>query len=308
MASILVAMCREAGIKAYFTWIGTRSKPYTYEETPLPIVDNHMICAIDIAGEWILMDGTHPLIPFGEVPSSIQGKEAMIGIDEKNYKIILVPETIADKNQLTDSTFITINDRNLNGRSIMNFEGYMSWNLQLSMMYTRDKDREQETRGINTRGSNKYVQNSYEYTKSDTGYKNCTMAATFTIGDYVQRVGDEVYVNMNLKRNFDGSNIDTQGRVVPYYFKYKDIETEVVVLDIPAGYKVSYLPKEASGALNNTWDYALSYKVFGSKVILTKKYTMRSMTVPHALFARHNEMVRELQKQYKESIVLTADK
>ena len=73
MSSILVAMCRRAGIPAYFTWIGTRSKPYTYEETPLPLVDNHMICAINVDSSWIFLDGTHSLIPFGRVPSGLQG-------------------------------------------------------------------------------------------------------------------------------------------------------------------------------------------------------------------------------------------
>ncbi|MBW3546439.1 MAG: transglutaminase-like domain-containing protein, partial [Bacteroidetes bacterium] len=43
MASILVNMMQHAGIKGYFTWIGTRDIPYSYSELPSPLVDNHMI-------------------------------------------------------------------------------------------------------------------------------------------------------------------------------------------------------------------------------------------------------------------------
>lgn len=91
MTSIQVALYRKAGIDAYFTWIGTRHKPYTYEEVPLPITDNHMICTIKLDGKWVFLDGTDPLIPFGIPPQGIQGKEALVGIDANNYKIITVP-------------------------------------------------------------------------------------------------------------------------------------------------------------------------------------------------------------------------
>lgn len=307
MSSILTAMCRKAGIPAYFTWIGTRSKPYTYEETPLPLVDNHMICAINIDGQWIFLDGTHSLIPFGEVPSGLQGKQAMIAISEKEYKIVLVPETNAARNVFIDSTFIKINGKDLIGSSVMDFTGYMSWDIQTSMMYTKEKDKEQTTRAFNSRGSNKYVQNSYRYLPSETGNKDTRLTSTFTIGDYVQKVGNEYYVNMNLKRNYDGNHIDTQDRKVPYYFKYKDIEKEVVVLDIPQGYHVSYLPSDAKQALDDIWNYSISYKKQEGKVVQTKEYYLNSMTVPVSRFNAHNQMIEDLKKQYKESVVLTAD-
>ena len=42
-SSILYSMLAIAGIKGNLTWIGTRSIPYTYNEIPTPVVDNHMI-------------------------------------------------------------------------------------------------------------------------------------------------------------------------------------------------------------------------------------------------------------------------
>ena len=40
MASILTAMLKLSGLDASFTWIGTRSIPYSYKEVPLPVTDN----------------------------------------------------------------------------------------------------------------------------------------------------------------------------------------------------------------------------------------------------------------------------
>ena len=65
MASLLTALLRASGMKAYFTWIGTRSIPYTYSEVPLPLTDNHMICAVQIDKDWIFLDATDLNCIFG---------------------------------------------------------------------------------------------------------------------------------------------------------------------------------------------------------------------------------------------------
>src|SRR5690606_2607375 len=82
MASLLVTMCKEAGLKAFYTWIGTRSKPYKYQETPLPVADNHMICTIELDGKFIFLAGTGVNIPFGIPPYNLQGKDALVHIDK----------------------------------------------------------------------------------------------------------------------------------------------------------------------------------------------------------------------------------
>ena len=65
MASLLTALLNTAGIEAHLTWIGTRALPYDYNEVPLPIVDNHMICTAHIGNEWIFLDATDPNCIFG---------------------------------------------------------------------------------------------------------------------------------------------------------------------------------------------------------------------------------------------------
>jgi transglutaminase-like putative cysteine protease len=308
MTSILVAMCRSAGIDAYFTWIGTRSKPYTYAETPAPIVDNHMICTVRDGGEWIFLDGTHSLIPFGVVPQGIQGKEALVGIDDKSFKIILVPERKEELNSVTDSTFLKISGKNASGTVAIRLHGYPSWEAQSTMMYNKNRDRDEKVRNLTSRGSNKFVQQNYQYSPGDSADKSTVITADFTINDYVQKVANEYVVNMNLCRYFGGGHIDTNGRNVPVFYLYKEYERHVVTLEIPDGYHVSYLPPETKGALNDTWNYSIRYSVEGKKLVLTKEYQLRSMNIPVAAFAEHNKLVDELKKQYKESVVLLTDK
>ena len=113
MASILTAMLKISGLNACFTWIGTRSIPYTYKEVPLPLTDNHMISAVNIDKSWIFLDATDPNCIFGMPTSAIQDKEALISISPEKYELVKVPVMPAGKSIITDSTFLTINNNTL---------------------------------------------------------------------------------------------------------------------------------------------------------------------------------------------------
>lgn len=307
MTSIQVALYRKAGILAYFTWIGTREKPYTYEETPLPINNNHMICTILLDGEWIFLDGTDPLIPFGIPPYVIQGKEALIGIDEHQYKILKVPVMPAYKNTVSDSTLIQLSDRDLVGSAGIHYKGYGAWEIEGMMLYRNENDKEAVLKGLTKRGSNKYIQNNFDYRISNDDEKDVFLSSQFVLKDYVQSIGKEYYVNMNLLHHYEEDWVNIEERKVPIEHNYKNKVKQIVVLNIPTGYHVTYLPSDVQHSVDGLWDYKLSYTSNKSEVKLVKEYELQTLYITPSQFAEHNKMVEELKKQYKESIVLTAN-
>ena len=306
MASILTAMCTLAEIEAHYTWIGTRHLPYVYKETPLPLVSNHMICTIKLGGEWIFLDGTDPVIPFGANPAGIQGKEALMSIDENNFKILRVPETPAANNELIDTTYLKIDKQGVAGNVVLNYKGYGAWDLGYLMVYYKNDQREDYIKGLTTRGSNKYIQKSYKFEQSPDATKSARVFSDFTIDNYVQNAGKEQFINLNLKNNSDYQPIDVKDRTTPYYTNYKTHTKEVVVLEIPSGYTVTNVPPDAHESLGDIWNYSIAYKINPDNVTLVKEYTMNSLTIPADQFAENNKLVEHLKKQFKESIPLTA--
>src|SRR4029078_363979 len=124
MASILTAMLTMSGLNASFTWIGTRSIPYTYSEVPLPLTDNHMISAVKIDNSWIFLDATDPNCVFGMPTSAIQDKEALISISPDKFELVKVPVMPAVKSIITDSTTLTISNNTLLGKCSVDYNGY----------------------------------------------------------------------------------------------------------------------------------------------------------------------------------------
>ncbi len=311
MTSLLVQMGRMAGLKTYFSWIGTTILPYTFEETPVLANCNHVICALKLGNEWLFMDGTHSELPFGANRNDIQGKETMIAIDKNTYKIVTIPVVAADKNVTTINTNIHLsdkNDRDLEGTFSQKYIGYEAWNNAIMLSYyTKEKEEKEKAIAKMTQmGTNKYSLEHYDLKMSDTGAKDMAITGDFIIGGYVNKLGKDYIINMNLHRQFEENYIDTAERRTAWYGNYKNIEREVVTLEIPKGYKVSYLPKPSQGRLNDQWSYNIAYKSDGKKVTLIKEYTLNTIKINPEFFAANNMAIKQLEKQHKEAVVLTA--
>ena len=307
MASLLTYMCRKAGIEACFTWIGTRKLPYTYTNTPLTLVANHMICTIKVNGAWIFLDATDPIIPFGTNPYSIQGKEALVAIDEQKFAVLVVPETPAPENFMSDSTYITIDGSKITGKVVLDKDGYDAWRVAYTMGFYKNEQKDEYVKSLTTRGNNKYEQLSFTTKQEPGGQKHLKITADFTIDNYLQNAGNEKYLNLNLMSYDDYEPIEyKRGRKTQFYSNYKFIRKEVVVVKIPDGYTVTNVPPDDAQKLDDIWSYSLKYIVTGNLLTLVKEYENKSLTIPVSKFSENNSMVERLKKQFKESVTFTA--
>ncbi len=114
MANLLNEMLKYANLKSSLTWIGTRDKPYTYQEVPTPQVDNHMITNLVIDGKNYFLDATDKFCPFPMPTSHIQGKEALIGQSDK-FLIEKVPVIPASENKTVINLDLKIDGNAIKG-------------------------------------------------------------------------------------------------------------------------------------------------------------------------------------------------
>ncbi|MES2701008.1 MAG: transglutaminase-like domain-containing protein [Bacteroidota bacterium] len=311
MASIIMAMCRKAGLQAYFVSIGTKERPYTHDELHSALLYDHMIAAVKLGSEWVFLDGTDKHLPFGENRADLQGKEALIAIDAKHYEVVKIPEAPAEKSVVTDNTVISINNDKVTGTVTQRYSGYDAWRLIHYMAnYNRKAEKDKLVRQITMRGSDKYLIPRYDIYAQETGNMDVNLNGEFSVGNYVHQVGKQTIVNMNLKRTFADMRVNDSGRNVAVYHDHKKVVRESVVLNVPDGYRVSYLPKAAQGSVDGLWNYKITYTEDkrANKVTLTKEYALNAMTVKPSQFVANNRLVDDLKKQYRETVVLTAKK
>lgn len=303
MASLLTALLKQAGLKAYFTWIGTRDIPYQYTDVPLPITDNHMICTVNIGDEWIFLDGTDPNCIYGIPSKAIQDKQAMIGLNENEYKLITVPIVSSEKNMVVDSTFISINSNGITGKSSVYYKGYFGIDLYNSLLYRDEKDTKDYVKARLSKGSNKFIMNNYAVNKTNSTDKVVNLKSEFEIPDYSKKVADELYINMNLTKDNFASPIDTAKRKVGVDYDFLYQLKSYTILDLPKDFEVSYLP-ENHDFKNDLFAFNINYTVKDNKIIAEQQFKSECMMLQPNDFSKWNETVKAVVSQYKKQLVL----
>jgi hypothetical protein len=303
MSSILTSMMRMAGINAYYTWIGTRHIPYKYTDVPLPITDNHMIATAEIDGQWYFIDGTSPNSKLQLPPDAIQGKQALISLSPTEYKVMEVPITPASTNVVVDSTFVRFTNNGVAGHEKVTYRGYFGEDVYNALLYRDDKGLKDYVKTRMGKGSNKFMLGNYQVHRTDPANSAAAIEASFEIPDYGKKVGNEYYINLHLEKLFDNQRIDTSARKVPREFDYQYEIISHHLLDIPAGYQVSYKPDNFE-VETPYYRLVIEYKTEKDRIIATQHLTHKVLMLQPHEFVDWNKPLGKVQAHYKEQIVL----
>jgi hypothetical protein len=301
MASIIHKMLSCAKIPSHLTWIGSRSIPYRYTELPTPGVDNHMINTYINNGNYYYLDATGQNTPFKLSTSFIQGKEALISMDSLNFEIREVPEIPYTQNQLIDSVEINIDHAKVNGKAISYLSGFYHV-LMAESLTENSKETANTLRDYYLKGSNKFLIDSihvHHLSDRDTTMK---IDYEFNIEDYVRYNGEDIYINLSLDKDFQNGTIESK-RKLDYERRFKQLVTTVVKLKIPKGYKVGYVPPNATFK-SDLFSFNIEYSQRGMNVIQTKRIIINTLMVKKKDFENWNKMIKEFKKAYSEVLIL----
>lgn len=303
MSSILTVMLREAGLEAYYTWIGTRDIPYDYTFVATPVVDNHMICALKLGTEYIFLDGTDAGCIFGYPSDHIQGKQALICISESKYEIVRVPVPEATFSSIADSTYLELTDKGMKGTIRRELKGYRSMNFFNEIAYVNATEKDNFYRRTLNRGSNKFritqLPSPEKLERSEV-----VLTAAFELNDYARKAGTDIFINLNLFKFFEHQEIDYPKRKIPIKFPFKHHNKYVVALKIPDGYQATWIP-ESKSYHNAVWGFDIKYIQKGNLLILEQTFSNQHMQLEPDGFQDWNKVLEQIYPLYKESIILS---
>lgn len=303
MSTLIVNMLRLAGVEAHKVWIGTRDIPYGYSELPSPAVDNHMIAAYfdKTSNKYIFLDATDSYIEFGMPTQFIQGKEALIHLNESAYKVVKVPVVSAHENRYEDSLVLRLNENQLLGKGTLNNTGYFSNDYRYNLAsVTNDKAIKSFVKNLTQKGSNKYQLNEFKINQTD---KEVHFTYDFKLDSYVHGDENERYINLNLDKLFTYFTDYKDDRKYPVEEDFKRTFHFYFKLITPEDYMVDYLPKNQSFK-HDKFSFDLSYEQEGNDVVYELNVVQDYLMLEVAELEAFNEMIKRLKSAYKESIVI----
>jgi len=301
MANLTRGLLQSLGFDARLCWIGTNHIAYDYS-TPSMAVDNHMICALFYKGKKYFLDATETNIGFNEYAERIQGRQVLIE-DGDSYLLERVPLISPEQNlQEEKAGFVFDGAEDLKGSVHIDYygearsdllnkmEGTKKDNLLKSLMsYLAEEHRNYEISNLNTgslTGPDTVLRIQY-----DVLHKKAASA-----------FGNEVYLEADFRKDFDGFIIDTVKRRFDVMLPYKMDQVFESSIKIPAGYKVNQLPS------SKEWDHpnihiSLLYTRKGDVIDYKKQIRITDTRLRKAAFSDWNRVIRELGKEYREQII-----
>lgn len=245
------------GYDARLAWIGTRREvPYGYE-IPSLVVDNHMITAVKIDGEFIFIDPTETYGRTEEYAYRIQGRPVMIE-NSDDYVLSTIPESDFESDRVIRTYEVSFDDKTLaNNFSVTELIGGEPKKRILSgFNYTFAKDR--------TDALERYLRpnetGSFTLSKSeglDKAHDHITFEYDFTSTEGIIDLGNEYYLDIDPTYDLEGVVVN-KDRKAPWFFDEKYHRETQITFKIPDTYKVSYQPE--SFRIDND-DFLLSVEI-----------------------------------------------
>lgn len=299
MANIINEMLKLAGIKSYLTWIGSRDIPTGYSENPTPMVDNHMITSyLDKQNKWHFLDGTGKKADIDLYTSFIQGKEALIGISKDSFMLVKVPVKDTSINQTLDTVIMDVKDKLLVGKGNATLTGYDALNYYYRTQSMTKEEKEDFFKRYFTKGNNKVQITNSVLANSDRAPIYATY--NFNLPDYIRYNQNELYVNLNLDNDIGLETINGD-RKIPLEFRHKTKKTNVVILNIPEGYKIDYIPENVQNG-NEIIGYNNHYEVKDNKIILSAGFYINTLLLQPKDFEKYNKILTEQVKANKQVV------
>jgi hypothetical protein len=307
MANILKDMLKLSGVEAYHTWIGTRSKPYTYQDVPTALADNHMICSVKTPEGFIFLDATNPFLSYGSPSSMIQGKEALIGVTSDKYEIVVVPIVNRSNNYRHDSLMVKLEKDGVRGAFSSRLTGYRKDDIEVNHLKAELNSNRENIRDFFTIGGNNIAIENLAV--KGLGDQNASASVRFNFFQpgYYKSIGDKVYINLNLNKTLPGDKLDASIRKQSLEQDYCYEDRSVLVFEIPEGYTASFIPKN----ITKTWPefgVTSSYRTSGNTITLEKVFYSDYLYLNTGKFQQWNEFLEALNTIHQQSITLSKNK
>lgn len=304
MANLLYEMLNHVGIKSYRTWIGTRDRPYSYLEVPTPMVDNHMINTVTINNDTIFLDATDSYVPFGMPSAFTQTKEALLGVDDKTFKLITVPIQSSEKSVSKIFSEFTMLDNTVKVKEQRELSGYEK--VDFVSKYTYEKADKTEEEFLNTTfalGNNKTNYDNISKINFDNTDESLVLNYDLTIDNYAKTVANKTYINLNIDRVLSKSKIDIDTRKFSKKIDNTFKKIYHTTFNVPDGYSVVNIPKNIEYSDPN-YGFNISYSQEDNKILQTKMIYINTLSIKNENFENWNVFIKSLIKAYKKSITI----
>jgi hypothetical protein len=296
MASLLVAMLREAGVTAHPVLLHAGSREDKTSELPSPGEFNHAICLAEIDGKKFWLDATAQVCPWGVIPSMDRGCNVLV-VREGKGAFEKIPEGTPEDNRTEQTVRLTLSsDGSATGTVTMTGTGDVDMYLRSIMSYLP----ENKVRPyLETQMAQKIAPNARVTGVTVSDFRNRDLPVTLTMNvtfpSWAKQSDDLLIFNARPEQgNGSGSSPFREDlRLRPVEQDRSEIGISTLELTLPSGFTALSVPKTVD-VKSDLGRFERTIKADGNKMTITTRGSAFRATVPSSRY----EEVRTYYKDY----------
>ena len=301
-AMLLITMLKEAGIKSYPVLIGARYAGKLEEDIPMSQF-NHAIVVADVGDTLSWMDPTCETCTYGDLPSGDQHRKALVFFD-KEGEIITSPLQPPEKNRLlTEIRFSIRPDDSIEGETTERTLGRYNQGYR-RLKYQKPALREQ----IAENWLNSFAPGGTLKSYSISDLEDLNVPVSFGIKyaapNYVKKAGKSRLFKIPSV-GVSAASVGKQERTYPIFWYTTDMDETVAEVQIPEGYKITYLPQDLKLDLPIAF-YEHTYKTEGNTIRFHSIYKTKVQEISPEDYAEYKAFKEKLAQELRKEIILEA--
>jgi hypothetical protein len=245
--TLLVAMLRAAGIKAYPVLVPVGFCGQTSRRLPSPGIFDHAIAVAEIGGERVWMDATAEVCPFGDLPEADRGREVLV-ISETSGEFAQTPMYASEENMTSQTSKITLGpDGGIDASVTWTSKGASDLESRITYKYARPNKIKEGLEATAAAISPDAELKEYSTTDPSDRDDPLEITCAFHASGWANRTSKLLIFRPNLQQSvLSQTPFSKAERKFDIHFYGPSSNTSETEILLPQGFKVDEMPQNVS--------------------------------------------------------------
>ena len=302
MANLMTEMMKIAGYDARFSWIGTRSLPYS-QSLPALCVNNHAISTLYYDKKTYFLDGTEKWVPFGQNAFRIQGKEVMVSNGNK-FEILTVPLSPAEENKISTKADFTLVNESIKGKVKVALTGDQRTGFHQSYQELPTTSQEEFLNDFLEFGNDNLDATNVKTSDLKNRDIPVTIEGDIDLSNSVNTISGDKYVGIDFFPKSLTRFVPDEKRIEGYDLDEVVKFEDEISLTIPAGKSFTDKPDNLD-IKNEGYEFKGEYTVANNKITLKKTLAIKNSVIKKTDFANWTKFIESIKDFNKYLITIT---
>lgn len=296
----LTCLLKVAGFKAYPVLISTRSHGYVNQYMPSFNQFNHVVSAVKVGEDVLILDATDPLVPATFTPKECLNSQGLMLIGEKYSWVSLKAR---NKYKMAVQAKLKIGeDGTLSGTIKEARDGYAGYRFRQAF-YSKGQD-EDYVKALQEEVEGLAVE-THDFQNMDNIYKRAEANYEVSLTDQVMMAGDMIYFSPMLHYTIAENPFKLAERKYPVDYAHPFEEVYVLSFELPDGFAIEELPEVTNLVLpDKAGKFTYTAKELSNNIQIMVRFKIDKPFFSFEQYPFLKEFYNLIVEKYSEQIVL----